>query len=509
MTFAAALVAAKRALDGHDDEAALVALVAAWRVNKQPRIADVVDRVSARIGAAPIEGKTVKARTAAWSTLARKRRTLDVGPLVATPWPGTWKDALPLVELACALPPDPRVAVALAQLVGDERFDTWTARRFFQRVLARITSLGDVRTRSILEAAVGLPRSRYWRDDTKPAVLATIAKLRDLPKLTKSDETAVVAIEACFAETVATERTHARGRAELLAAIYADPDDDTVRSVFADWLTEQGDPQGELIALQLARHRGEQGDRKRELALLRKHAEAWAGPLGSIVTLDRRTFERGFLADVTVDVARISDDFDDPAWATVHTVEVTRTAIPVLTAPALARVRCWRGLTEVDAVELARLGTWPRIDELEVRLAPVASLDRGRILDGVAFPNLRRIAIVADDAYTPIAMLDPARPLERVTVLPRLDRLATVVGLAQRFPIAEVAVGGNRHDRDWLLTMRRDAAGRLTRLHGAPLAGDALLAGSAGHRQAFPRQILFASPVAQLVFYQKSEVLGL
>ena len=41
----------------------------------------------------------------------------------------------------------------------------------------------------------------------------------------------------------------------LLAAIYADPDDDAPRHVLADALIDRGDPRGEFISMQLARGR--------------------------------------------------------------------------------------------------------------------------------------------------------------------------------------------------------------------------------------------------------------
>ena len=40
---------------------------------------------------------------------------------------------------------------------------------------------------------------------------------------------------------------------ELLAAVFAAPDDDAPRRVYADWLLERGDPRGEFIQLQCAR----------------------------------------------------------------------------------------------------------------------------------------------------------------------------------------------------------------------------------------------------------------
>jgi len=60
---------------------------------------------------------------------------------------------------------------------------------------------------------------------------------------------------------------------ELEQAIVANPDDTSARSVYADWLQSQGDPRGELIALQLA---GKESDAE---ALIAKHTAALLGPL--------------------------------------------------------------------------------------------------------------------------------------------------------------------------------------------------------------------------------------
>src|ERR1043165_3448158 len=85
--------------------------------------------------------------------------------------------------------------------------------------------------------------------------------------------------------------------AELLALVYAAPDDDGPRLVYADALLERGDPRGELIALQIARARGPVSDdaRAREAELLTDHARlaAWGQPLSTGGTC---TFERGFPA---------------------------------------------------------------------------------------------------------------------------------------------------------------------------------------------------------------------
>jgi uncharacterized protein (TIGR02996 family) len=60
---------------------------------------------------------------------------------------------------------------------------------------------------------------------------------------------------------------------ELEKAIAADPSDRQAYAVFGDWLQEQGDPRGELIALQLA------NKDKAAKTLIEQHADYFLGPL--------------------------------------------------------------------------------------------------------------------------------------------------------------------------------------------------------------------------------------
>ncbi|MGN6108662.1 MAG: TIGR02996 domain-containing protein, partial [Kofleriaceae bacterium] len=86
--------------------------------------------------------------------------------------------------------------------------------------------------------------------------------------------------------------------AELERAILADPYDASAYAVYADWLQEQGDPRGELIALQLS------GQHEAARALLTRHADALLGDLADHAELhdgSRRhafTWEAGFIRSV-------------------------------------------------------------------------------------------------------------------------------------------------------------------------------------------------------------------
>src|SRR5437764_14382885 len=73
--------------------------------------------------------------------------------------------------------------------------------------------------------------------------------------------------------------------ASLVRAIRDDPDDLALRSVYADWLEERGDPRAELVRVQcelatlpFGDHRA-WGLRLRQQELLAEHGTSWLGGL--------------------------------------------------------------------------------------------------------------------------------------------------------------------------------------------------------------------------------------
>lgn len=101
-------------------------------------------------------------------------------------------------------------------------------------------------------------------------------------------------------------------RAELEAAILADPDAREVYAVYADWLLEHGEPDGELVAVQLALE-----DAPREAALLAREREllpAREEQLGGLYSyavkgsLCRPVWRRGLLYAITMDADAYSTD---------------------------------------------------------------------------------------------------------------------------------------------------------------------------------------------------------
>ncbi|MFT3709203.1 MAG: TIGR02996 domain-containing protein [Archangium sp.] len=187
---------------------------------------------------------------------------------------------------------------------------------------------------------------------------------------------------------------------EFLERIRAQPDDDRLREVYADLLLERGDVRGEFIALQLKRARG-QGttvDLRRERELLNTNWHTWAGPLAKALHRDESTFERGFLAHVTI--PRVSTPKKllaqlpgDPHWATVQSLRnahVHQFYVPILLHPILKRLT----RASMDDDELLSLAEAPwKLEELILRAWDVREPLVTALSQFPAFAKLRSLVL--------------------------------------------------------------------------------------------------------------------
>jgi uncharacterized protein (TIGR02996 family) len=274
-------------------------------------------------------------------------------------------------------------------------------------------------------------------------------------------------------------------RDALLAAIYAAPDDDEPRRIYADWLLQEGDPRGEFIQLQLQVAKTTD-QLKRERALFVVHSDAWLAELRA----DPRdaVFERGFLA-----IARPRGKVlpAERGWATVHTLhEATpRDDVPM---PSL---RSLRGLTEAHIHELAALRQpltahelwWYRPgDAAEEPFPPFVNL--------TVLPELRRLVMRRGWA----AHSERPRQLEWVWTLDWMTKLEELVVSA---PISMLrlwieALDGTRlrtvelrsdytadWEHMWRCVLGRDDTGKLTRLEAFGWTNPTRAAGASyGHQ---------------------------
>jgi uncharacterized protein (TIGR02996 family) len=385
-------------LSGGDRGRALGLLVDAWRACRHPRLADLIDRLSGEAVAArgPLDGASLAERGAAWAAARDAGDPADFGRMLAAPWPGKWQSALPLLEQLLAWPDDPRLAMVLAQLLADQPYRSLTAYTFYVRVADGVRRLCDLRTLPLLETA---PDQRV-RDYERPERTIERAFPTGAPALSADDDQRLATLEARWAHDASVERRAAKTEEDLLAAIYAEPDDLGLRGVFGDWLNERGDPRGELISLQLARREGRWTDKslRREAALIDAHGAAFAGAVGDHFEEAGRVFEDGFFAGGVLRRMRRADldaALTHPAWGLIRVVETSGaaevTAVDLLDRPELRRMRALHRVRPALAAAIAS-GPERALEELSLDL----SWDRDTPSDGShplatcpALPRLR------------------------------------------------------------------------------------------------------------------------
>lgn len=121
----------------------------------------------------------------------------------------------------------------------------------------------------------------------------------------------------------------------LHAAVLAAPDDDVPRLVYADWLTEHGDPRGELIAIQIARAKQDAPELEaREKELWAAHGTGWHAPFSGM----RIQWRRGFVESISIhqeDTAKLGAAIAD---ACVRDLELSGWKEPSRVVPLLSRM---------------------------------------------------------------------------------------------------------------------------------------------------------------------------
>lgn len=160
--------------------------------------------------------------------------------------------------------------------------------------------------------------------------------------------------------------------ADLEQAIAAAPDDEHLRLVYDDWLSDQGDPRGELGAVQvaLARDPDNAALRARETSILTRHHRHFFGHLTRGDDFEV-TFEHGFFRSLKV----------EGAWLD--------TLLPLVSTRLLRSLLLTGDLARIDAI-LAAAPLPTTLTELCVRARPAETCDLTRLL---AAPNLERVDI--------------------------------------------------------------------------------------------------------------------
>jgi uncharacterized protein (TIGR02996 family) len=295
-------------------------------------------------------------------------------------------------------------------------------------------------------------------------------------------------------------------REEFIDQVRENPDDDALREVFADFLLERGDPRGEFIQIQLAKHRGTATPRmlRRERELVTKNKKAFLDGLDDEHQVTRKellVFERGFLAACAVGALAFERAAQHPAWATARDVVFMGPADPSTSwslVDWLAAAPGARGIHNVPlsvAVDFAKHAP-PRLHTLAISGANSGDIPLAHLsapggaqsgiapFDGPGLGELRRFGLrrvfYLDRAGSMREIGPWTEWLHTMPFLPRLERIDVypVVTLGAAHAWAHDRAPGLRcvaiHDwhtayfdqpYGWSLVLSRDAEhGDLTRL---------------------------------------------
>lgn len=350
-----------------------------YRKTTHPRWAQLAEWASNRLEAAAprhvigASGKAIDTR--GWFELEAKHDVLDVPRLLAAFVKGVKSATGAERVMLLAKRRDPRVISGLLRLLENPPWRAGTALPFFKACLEVLVASKDVRAKTGLESLS--TRYKAIIDTSIGEVIAghcarAAQKLADVevPKLSSADDARLAELERLFeTEKRATEQTASETRRakqsddELLSAVYANPDDDGARLVFADLLSERADERGEFISLQVHRAAGrgtlEMLLREQQLLADPKRRAKWELPLSGAATCIPR---RGFPVDVSLSVTNLKSVVGVPAWATVEAMTLPNGASGKMLRALVDHevMRRIRRVNNLTSSERALLGDTPR-----------------------------------------------------------------------------------------------------------------------------------------------------
>ncbi len=405
------------AIDAGDDGHLYDAVTAWWRTVRHPRIAEVAIAIARRAGAyeRPAVGGMKNADHDRWVALAKAGDPFDLPRLLSSL--STTNSVLGLRRLSAVEADDPHIVPGVFALLRKPPSRNHGAKPLWLYACERMTATPDVRIRAELDDY--LPQIATFIDtDTgdwlRRRLTEVLVKMPvHPPALDADDDRALGELERALAIKPPSPSRIKRSATDVLAQIYADPDDGGAREVYADIV---GGEIGEFIVGQL------HGSTVQPTVAV---ANALLGALTGIAS--RATFVRGFPEELSIWKQRpttIRPAIGLPGWALVQAIEIThagwvwpedvqRAAVKLLMHPVMSRLE---SLTGVALPSLARLATMPAAASLET-LGVVSGHDgaeHAAALD--AFPALATLQLTAWH-QGPFAI--PA------TVLARLDLMVT------------------------------------------------------------------------------------
>jgi uncharacterized protein (TIGR02996 family) len=409
-----------------DAGARLALLLEAWRAKRSAEVRELVIAASARaLLARPPGTRRILAKE--WDELEARGLPADLPRLLDSIRFETPTEGLRRFQKLLQRPEDPRL--------GDEIVGWFASPPCARRTPASVHFWDVVATRIPMNdpalgpklAAVKTGGSssaqRSWLANTARRLAKTL--VATAPALTPEEAAVVSRLRALLAsEAQAAGKKAAEGarsEQELLEAVYAAPDDDGPRLVYADWLQERGDPWGELIVLQLAKNEGKpaKAANARMREIVEKHARARLE--GLPLELDSVMIARGFpdravvISDTTVDRRN-----SDPRWRTFRELAFpywydAGIALDMLADPVKRSLRRIIVRTEIAGALVARLSPLPF--EVEFLGVHPGTMPLPDVLDAIATtgsPSFQKLQTLRID-YPPRGFWDEllGRPIER------------------------------------------------------------------------------------------------
>mgnify|MGYP001269080457 CR=1 FL=1 len=205
--------------------------------------------------------------------------------------------------------------------------------------------------------------------------------------------------------------THHEG---FLRAICENPDDDTPRLVYADWLEEQGQAgRAEFIRAQIQMTRVSSGSRRyavlrrRALQLLAERGEAWRGELPKWARR-RCEFRRGFVAHVGCTALQFIKQGEQLLRTVpVQSLRVRRGEghiVKLAESPHLSRIRALdlynNGVNSVDVEALAASPYLCRLTTLRLGFSSLGAEGMRALAASPALTNLTALNVSMCDLHT-------------------------------------------------------------------------------------------------------------
>ena len=303
-------------------EQVLNQLLTLWRASPDPSLADVIVLVGEKVRRQQTSLAQLSAEQAeaVWAGQADS----DLERICEHVLADGLREARQRFAALADWPVDPRLDRWLFSTITHLAFRAISSQAFYRQVFRRLENDGCdfAELPALQEAAANFSQQMgstmsAWLGERVEQLQSVLAPRNVSAKLAPDDLRLLEQMRARL-----TSDQGNTSREALLQMVFADPDSDEPRMVYADFLLEQGDPHGEFIHLQLEKHRQglSRASLKREKELLAAHWMEFAGPLAPVVKRTTLEFERGFVSrcDVTGSKMKQEQALGSPYWATVR-----------------------------------------------------------------------------------------------------------------------------------------------------------------------------------------------